>query len=791
DTKMKQLKDKVAEESTNKALDAYQNVSEGVKKAYENALENAKNVINNQPANNGVSIPANADATQVDQLISALDTALVDIKKDAAKNAVDNLNNLSQTEKNEYKNQIDQANTPEEAETIKEKAKNANDKKQEYIDRINQTPGLSEEEKQEYINRIKNTKFDSSEANNELKFENIVLDATKQGLKNQIDGTYAYLNPKQKEQLKTLIDSKTTIAEAQEAFNSYSELNEKMKKLKDEVIPAIEAKVQQDQNKKYSKATATTKDVFDAQLAAAKDLLTSSTDNGENTLETFIANVNTNNSLENLFAKLDGEIVVAKEKINDKTLFTNLNESEIEKLNEKLDAINLLDDDYAAQISKIIDQASAINTAKQERIKQINSLTNLSDETSDTKPVSEKRAFINEVKDTVVEINANANPISITENSANALDAIVLKAQKQDLINQIDTTYEHLNPKQKQDLISVIRDANDLNTAQNTFNDTAGINTNMKSLKDIVKEFTDKDVANLDDYKFASDAAKQHYDDVFAAAKELINSSQNDGSVNPSLTTLIADNSTLGSVKEAFANLDGLKNKAIKAVKALNNLNTTEVQKLSDQINSVANTDENKAQLIDEIVAKANEYNQAKADTITKLNKLTDLTKEQLKDYVKQVREVEFTDTDQNPSAQDKLDKILDNAKKQGYKNLIDQLNSINQNQKDAYKARIDNAQDEAKINQILEEARAYDELKAKADALKIELDNYKNTIDYRLSEDEFKTSYDDKFTDLANEINDQSYANDLAALQELVKNAQQAKEALNGIEKNLEIAQA
>ncbi|TNK94403.1 hypothetical protein C4M95_04885, partial [Mycoplasmopsis pullorum] len=229
----------------------------------------------------------------------------------------------------------------------------------------------------------------------------------------------------------------------------------------------------------------------------------------------------------------DGEIVVAKEKINDKTLFTNLNESEIEKLNEKLDAINLLDDDYAAQISKIIDQASAINTAKQERIKQINSLTNLSDETSDTKPVSEKRAFINEVKDTVVEINANANPISITENSANALDAIVLKAQKQDLINQIDTTYEHLNPKQKQDLISVIRDANDLNTAQNTFNDTAGINTNMKSLKDIVKEFTDKDVANLDDYKFASDAAKQHYDDVFAAAKELINSSQNDGSVNP------------------------------------------------------------------------------------------------------------------------------------------------------------------------------------------------------------------------------------------------------------------
>ncbi|WP_180337868.1 GA module-containing protein, partial [Mycoplasmopsis pullorum] len=160
---------------------------------------------------------------------------------------------------------------------------------------------------------------------------------------------------------------------------------------------------------------------------------------------------------------------------------------------------------------------------------------------------------------------------------------------------------------------------------------------------------------------------------------------------------------TLGSVKEAFANLDGLKNKAIKAVKVLDNLNPTEVQKLSNEINNVSNTDENKAELIDAIVAKANEYNQAKADTIAELEKLTDLTKEQLKDYVNKVKEVEFTDTDQNPSAQDKLDKILDNAKKQGYKNLIDQLNSINQNQKDAYKARIDNAQDEAKINQILE----------------------------------------------------------------------------------------
>ncbi|TNK81533.1 GA module-containing protein, partial [Mycoplasmopsis pullorum] len=47
------------------------------------------------------------------------------------------------------------------------------------------------------------------------------------------------------------------------------------------------------------------------------------------------------------------------------------------------------------------------------------------------------------------------------------------------------------------------------------------------------------------------------------------------------------------------------------------------------------------------------------------------------------------------------------------------------------------------------------------------------------------------KLTDLANEINGKSHANDLAALQELVEKAQQAKVALNGIEKNSEIAQA
>ncbi|VEU70225.1 GA module-containing protein [Mycoplasmopsis glycophila] len=748
--KMSRLIDKASQETTNKNSPEYTNASKEFKKAYDDALTNAKDIINNRNTSINKTpqdlINANANADQVDQLINALDNALINLQKNSASKEIDGLDNLSETEKNKYKELIQNAKSKDEITEILNKAKKANDEKAKYIEKIKKIDGLNGQEKQEYITKIKNAEYNENDSNNQQKFENIVIDATKQGLINLIDTTYTYLNPKQKADLINLINEQTTKELAQEKFDSYHSINENMKQLKEVVIPAMEEFKKANTNSKYSEANQTPKTNFDTNLQYAKDLLVSTTDNGKladatNNLETLIANKNEANSLNNLFALLDGEIVVTKNKINDSSQYPNLNNTEKEALIAELDAIDLLEDNYTDQISAIIEKANLINSEKEKRIALIDALNHLT--TNSNNSQGQKEFYIEKVKNLVVTVVPNSNPIALSEESKKELDKLVLEAQKQDLKNQINNSYPHLNPKQTANLIQAINDSQSYVDAQKAFNGYSSINQNMSTLKDLVTKYEDKNVHSLDDYIYATKEKKQAYDSVFNAAKELINSTQNDGTNEGSqLDVLIDDNRTNGSLENSFANLDGLKQKAIQEIDQLTNLNSNEISNLISNINNIDNTSSNKANLIDEIKQKAERYNLAKQKTIDELNKLNDLSSEQLQEYIKQVKKVDFTIDNQNPTPQDQLDEILKNAKKQTLKNLIDQLNAINTNQQDAYKARIENVTTTEKAEEILEEAKAYNNAKQLADQLKLEAEKYKNSIDYRLSDQDKKRCF-------------------------------------------------
>ncbi|QIW62374.1 GA module-containing protein [Mycoplasmopsis gallinacea] len=789
--KMSTLIDKASQETTNKNSSEYINASKELKKAYDDALTNAKDVINNRNTSINKTpqdlINANANADQVDQLINALDNALINLQKNSASKEIEALENLSEAEKTKYKELIENAESKEEITEILNKAKKANDEKAKYIEKIKKIDGLSEQEKQEYITKIKNAEYNENDSNNQQKFENIVTDAAKQGLINLIDTTYTYLNPKQKADLISLINKQTTKELAQEKFDSYNSINENMKQLKEVVIPAIEELKNGNTNSKYSEASQTPKNNFDKNLQYAKDLLVSTTDNGKlagaiNNLETLIANKNEANSLKNLFALLDGEIVVAKNKINDSLQYPNLNSTEKEGLIADLGRINLLQDNYADQISAIIEKVKLINSEKEKRIGLIDGLKHLT--TNSNNSQGQKEFYIEKVKNLVVTVDSNSNPIALSEQSKKELDKLVLEAQKQDLINQINNLYPHLNPKQTSNLIKAINDSVSYADAQNAFNSYSSINENMSTLKDLVTKYENKNVHSLDDYTYASEAKKLAYDSVFNAAKELIASTENDGTKEGSkLDVLIADNQTNGSLEHAFANLDGLKQKAIQEINQLSNLNSNEISNLISNINNIDNTSSNKATLINEIKQKAERYNLAKQKTIDELNKLTDLSSEQLQEYIKQVKAVDFTIDNQTPAPQEQLNEILKNAKKQTLKNLIDQLKAINTNQQDAYKARIDNAINAEEAQTILEEAKAYNNAKQLADQLKLKAEEYKKSIDYRLSDQEKKDAFDNALSKLSTEIGPNSHAKDLANLNKLVQELSAAKEALNGDE--------
>ncbi|VEU58992.1 lipoprotein 17-related variable surface protein [Mycoplasmopsis gallinacea] len=797
--KMSTLIDKASQETANKNSPEYTNASQELKTTYDDALTNAKDIINNR--NTSVNktpqdlINANANVDQVDQLINALDNALINLQKNSASKEIEALENLSEAEKTKYKELIENAESKEEIAEIINKAKKANDEKAKYIEKIKKIDGLNEQEKDKYIAKIKDAEYNENDSNNQQKFENIVTEATKQGLINLIDTTYTYLNPKQKADLITLINEQTTKELAQEKFDSYNSINENMKQLKEVVIPAIERLKNADSNSKYSEASQTPKNNFDKNLQYAKDLLVSTTDNGKlagaiNNLETLIANKNEANSLNNLFALLDGEIVVAKNKINDSSQYPNLNNTEKEALIADLDRIKLLEDNYTDQISAIIEKTKLINSEKEKRIQLIDGLNHLT--TNSNNSQGQKEFYIQKVKNLVVTVDSNSNPIALSEKSKKELDKLVLEAQKQDLINQINNSYPHLNPKQTSNLIKAINDSPSYVEAQKAFNGYSSINENMSTLKDLVTKYENKNVHSLVDYTYATKEKKQAYDSVFNAAKELINSTQNDGTKEGSkLDVLIADNRTNGSLENSFANLDGLKQKAIQEINQLSNLNSNEISNLISNINNIDNTSSNKATLIDEIIQKAELYNLAKQKTIVELNKLTDLSDEQLQEYIKQVKDVDFTIDNQTPTPQDQLDEILKNAKKQTLKNLIDQLNAINTNQQDAYKARIENATTAEKAEKILEEAKSYNNAKQLADQLKIEAEEYKNSIDYRLSDQEKKDVFDNALTKLSTEIDSNSHAKDLANLNKLAQELSDAKEALNGNKNAQEIKKA
>ncbi|RIV16506.1 lipoprotein 17-related variable surface protein [Mycoplasmopsis gallopavonis] len=620
---------------------------------------------------------------------------------------------------------------------------------------------------------IDKTKSQTTESGVENVKNDLNRDIKVNELTNNIDQTYPNLNPKQKEDLKTLLASSTSAADAQTKFNSYSPINDQMGQLKNEITKYEELK-SQDLNQKYSKATETLKNNFDKLLTAAKELLTSTTNNGQDSLAKLIdTNKINEGSLANAWGKLDGEINVALEKLNENSY---LNNQEIEKFREKLNNINPLDDDYQTEIQNLLDKAKNANDAKKEKIDLIDQLDNLTPE--------QKQLFKEQIKNINSEFNDQDNELN--ETTKQELDKILVNAEKQNLINQISDSYENLNPKQKEELKEQIAGASSTENAKEIFANASDLDEKMKTLKELVETYKNKNVDQLDDYKYASKANKDRYDAAIQSAEELLTSTTNNGSANPSLTTLIGDKNTPGSLDNLFNQLDGLKNQAINAINELKNLNDKEKQNLINEIRNIDNNSEQKGDLINAIVDKANNINDVKTTAIEKLNQIPGLTEAEKAKYAEQIKNVDFTKENQNPSPEEQVANILKEAEKQSLKNQIDQLPHLNQNQKDAYKALINADTSPESDKEVLNNAIKYDELKGQAEELKKQLEDYKQTPDYKLADPEFKNSFDEALDKLTREIADDSHAHVLDDLQNYIDKANKAKDQLNGNE-NLE----
>ena len=228
---------------------------------------------------------------------------------------IDNIpdEDLSTDKKTEYKKQIANATEvgpaskegtilnvvetaqKEAADALAKRRKEEADKvRQQYKDEIAAIPGLTEEERNEYKKEIDNAPSVGA-------MESIVnfakLAGERTNAKSEIDNLQ-YLNNKQKQSFKELIDSSGSKEDIEDYVSQARQLNSKMKQLHDWVEKAHEIKPKNGPAQdRYTNAAENNKTAFDQALAAAESVLDK--ENGAD---------ETSSTVENLFKTLETAI---------------------------------------------------------------------------------------------------------------------------------------------------------------------------------------------------------------------------------------------------------------------------------------------------------------------------------------------------------------------------------------------------------------------------------------------------------------------------------------------------
>ncbi|VEU76548.1 lipoprotein 17-related variable surface protein [Mycoplasmopsis columboralis] len=721
--------------------DKYNNATDSSKQNYDHLISGADQLLKDQNPSDENLAPAlapsgsitkpsdqNWDKDNVDKLAQAIKDAL----KQAAKDAIDKLPNLSDAEKEALKNSIDgveDVNTSD-IDDIVAKATNINDAKQTSIDKIKQLPYLSDDEKEKYIKDVKDTNLsDANELNEQalaplkaIETKAKEVNTTKKGHYDAVETNYPYLNDSQKAAVKEaiiksnleVIPNKETTPSTQNVLDQASALNESMKTLREF---NDKAKSIIDNNELGDDVSAESKDKFSAAQAVANALSTNTTPDSANVdkVDTTISNrenPNYNKSdVDKVVAKLAETLKkVAEEKIDH---LPNLSEAEKTALKEQL---NNPETNTVAEIDAVLNKAKTIDNVKKDTIDAINKLDYLSDD--------EKAKYIKDVKDT--NLSASENPAqdpALSEKLQEAQNTNNTKKTQDQNLN-----LEHVNQAQRDAITQAIKDSN-LNAIAGKENTPAtakvienaeALDNSMKTLRDL--EAAKNKIITSPLYAKATPESQDLYDKLTNGGDELIANN------NPQASNLANTNINETSPNWSKASVDTLNDAIIHALK------------------------------------------EAYKGAIDKLEHLSQEEKTALKD---QLDNPQTTTLDQIQEIADKAT-TWDNAKAQEIANVETNYPHLNASQKQAVKDAIKNANWDATLNP---DAKNVAQVKAQAQ----ELDDSMAKLQ-QFTNDDPKVVASPMFTN-ASEESKTKYQKAIEASKQLQNNQNPSVEGLNGIE--------
>ncbi len=823
------LRESISDNAATKANSKYINEDQPEQQNYDQAVQAANNIINEQTAtldNNAI----NQAATTVNTTKAALHG---DVKlqndKDHAKQTVSQLAHLNNAQKHMEDTLIDNETTRT---AVKQDLTEAQaldqlmDALQQSIADKDATRASSAyvnaepNKKQAYDEAVQNAESIIAGLNNPTINKGNVSSATQAvtSSKNALDGVERLaqdkqtagnslnhldqLTPAQQQALENQINNATTRDKVAEIIAQAQALNEAMKALKE----SIKDQPQTEASSKFINEDQAQKDAYTQAVQHAKDLINKTTDP---TLVKSVIDQATqavNDAKNNLHGdqKLAQDKQRATETLNN---LSNLNTPQRQALENQINNAGT-----RGEVAQKLTEAQALNQAM-EALR--NSIQDQQQTESGSKFINEDKpqkdayqAAVQHAKDL---INQTGNPTldksqveQLTQAVTTAKDNLhgdqKLARDQQQAVTTVNAL-PNLNHAQQQALTDAINAAPTRTEVAQHVQTATELDHAMETLKNKVDQVnTDKAQPN---YTEASTDKKEAVDQAIQAAESITDptngSNANKDAVEQALTKLQEKvNELNGNERVAEA-----KTQAKQTIDQLTHLNAEQIATAKQNIDQAT-----KLQPIAELVDQATQLNQSMDQLQQAVNEhanveqtvdYTQADSDKQNAYKQAIAEAENV-LKQNSNKQ-QVDQALQNilnvkqalngdervalAKTNG-KHDIDQLNALNNAQQDGFKGRIDQSNDLNQIQQIVDEAKALNRV---MDQLSQEITGNegrtKGSTNYVNSDTQVKQVYDEA-VDKAKQALDKSTGQNLTAEQVIKLNdaVTAAKQALNGEER-------
>ncbi len=771
---MEALRNSIQDQQQTEAGSKFINEDKPQKDAYQAAVQNAKDLINqtNNPT---------LDKAQVEQLTQAVTTAkdnlhgdqkLADDKQHAVTD-LNQLNGLNNPQRQALESQINNAATRGEVAQKLAEAKALDQAMQALRNSIQdqqQTESGSKfinedkPQKDAYQAAVQNAKDLINQTGNPTLDKSQVEQLTQAvtTAKDNLHGDQK-LARDQQQALTDAINAAPTRTEVAQHVQTATELDHAMETLKNKVDQVNTDKAQPN----YTEASTDKKEAVDQALQAAESITDPT--NGSNANKDAVDQVLT--KLQEKENELNGNERVAEAKTQAKQTIdqlTHLNADQIATAKQNIDQATKLQ-----PIAELVDQATQLNQSMDQLQQAVNEHANVEQTVDYTQADSDKQnAYKQAIADAENVLKQNANKQQVDQALQNILNAkqalngdervALAKTNGKHDIDQLNA----LNNAQQDGFKGRIDQSNDLNQIQQIVDEAKALNRAMDQLS---QEITDNEgrTKGSTNYVNADTQVKQVYDETVDKAKQAL-----DKSTGQNLTAkqVIKLNDAVTAAKKALNGEERLNNRKAEALQRLDqltHLNNAQRQLAIQQINNAETLNKasraiNRATKLDNAMGAVQQYideqhlgvisstNYINADDNLKANydnAIANAAHELDKVQGNAIAKAEAEQLKQNIiDAQNALngDQNLANAKDKANA-FVNSLNGLNQQQQDLAHKAINNADTVSDVTDIVNnQIDLNDAMETLKHLVDNEIPNAEQTVNYQNADDNAKTNFDD-----------------------------------------------